>query len=235
MPPTDPPPTGQLDPRYAENPAWEQQWAKVPAAWRAPVYQIDTAPFNEVFVQNRYYTTATPGYDGYDFTPPGPPRFAHELAWWVYTCWREGLRRIDPAKIVWFTQALPEAAAEYRRRRGRSPASLLDITVPDIVRHATVLFEQRRHRLPTPPTAAIWNGRWSIYTRCWRCAAPRRRGGAMTPGTCGSTHESHNASTNPITSEYSNSLGYNQCGCVKGCGSGCAPPSPISCSPGPPR
>ncbi|MGX9216722.1 tyrosine-type recombinase/integrase [Mycobacteroides abscessus subsp. abscessus] len=150
MPPTDPPPTGQLDPRYAENPAWEQQWAKVPAAWRAPVYQIDTAPFNEVFVQNRYYTTATPGYDGYDFTPPGPPRFAHELAWWVYTCWREGLRRIDPAKIVWFTQALPEAAAEYRRRRDRSPASLLDITVPDIVRHATVLFEQRRHRLPTP-------------------------------------------------------------------------------------
>ncbi len=149
MAPTDPPPTGQLGPCRAESSAWEQQWAKVPAPWRQPVYRIDTAPFSEVFVQNRYYATATPGCDGYDFTPPGPPRFADELAWWVYTCWHEGLRRIDPAKIVWFTQALPAAAAEYRRRHGRPPASLLDISVPDIVRHATVLFEQRRHRLPT--------------------------------------------------------------------------------------
>ncbi|ORA60854.1 MULTISPECIES: tyrosine-type recombinase/integrase [Mycobacteriaceae] len=130
--------------------AWEQQWAKVPAPWQEPVYRIDAAPFTEVFVQNRYYSTPTPGCDGYDFTPPGPPRFANELAWWVYMCWREGLRRIDPAKIAWFTAALPGAAAEYRRRHGTAPVSLLDFTVPDIVRHATVLFEQRRHRLPTP-------------------------------------------------------------------------------------
>lgn len=134
----------------AAGSAWEQQWTKVPAVWRQPVYRIDTAPFSEVFVQNRYYVTPTPGCDGYDFTPAGPPQFARELAWWVYTCWREGLRRIDPAKIVWFTQALPAAAAEYRRRHGRPPASLLDIGVPDIVRHATVIFEARRHRLPTP-------------------------------------------------------------------------------------
>lgn len=145
----DKPPNGQLVPAPAETSAWEQQWAKVPAPWQAPVYRIDVAPFSEVFVQNRYYATPTPGCDGYDFTPPGPPRFAHELAWWVYTCWREGLRRIDPAKISWLCQALPAATAEYRRRHGRPAASLLDISVPDIVRHATVHFEQRRHRLPT--------------------------------------------------------------------------------------
>ncbi|WP_074245142.1 MULTISPECIES: tyrosine-type recombinase/integrase [Mycobacteroides] len=154
------PPSNFPEQQYAGSSAWEQQWAQVPAPWRAPVYRIDVAPFTEVFVQNRYYTTPTPGCDGYDFTPPGPPRFGHELAWWVYTCWREGLRRIDPAKIVWFTGALPAATAEYRRRHDTAPVSLLDLSVPDIVRHATVIFEQRRHRLPTP--AYRHNLQWTV-------------------------------------------------------------------------
>ncbi|PVB10799.1 tyrosine-type recombinase/integrase [Mycobacteroides abscessus] len=149
MTPTNPP-TEHPRAESTESSPWEQQWAKVPAAWRKPVYRIDTAPFSEVFVQNRYYTKAASACDGYDFSPSGPPRFSDELAWWVYTCWREGLRRIDPAKIAWFTQALPDATAEYRNRHGRAPTTLLDISVPDIIRHATRQFEQRRRRLPTP-------------------------------------------------------------------------------------
>ncbi|AMW17794.1 putative transposase/phage integrase [[Mycobacterium] chelonae subsp. bovistauri] len=149
MTPTNPP-TEYPRPESTGSSPWEQQWAKVPAAWRKPVYRIDTEPFSDVFVQNRYYTKATSACDGYDSSLPGPPRFCDELAWWVYTCWREGLRRIDPAKIAWFTQALPEATAEYRRRHGRAPTTLLDISVPDIIRHATRQFEQRRRRLPTP-------------------------------------------------------------------------------------
>lgn len=151
MTPTNPPEgtAGTAGACAARN-SWELQWAKVPAAWRTPVYRIEIAPASEVFVQNRYYTKTTPGVDGFDFTPHGPTRFAQELAWWVYTCWNEGLRRVDPAKISWYTQAAEAAATEYRHRNGRAAHSLTDLRVHDIMRHASMMFEQRRHRLPSP-------------------------------------------------------------------------------------
>jgi len=34
--------------------SWYAQWAAVPAGWRRPVYRIDAAPANTLFLQNRY-------------------------------------------------------------------------------------------------------------------------------------------------------------------------------------
>lgn len=129
--------------------SWEHQWAQVPASWRTPVYRIDATPASEVFTLNRYYRPRSDGKP-YDFTPPGPPRFAEELAWWVYTCWREGLCRIDPGDIAWMLRALPSAIADYQRRHGHSPQSLLDLTAAELVRHAVIVFERRNGRLPSP-------------------------------------------------------------------------------------
>lgn len=147
MTPADPPDYSRHSPS-APAVAWEQQWASVPPVWREPVYRIDAAPASEVFSQNAYYR-ARRGSRGYDFTPEGPPRLGDELAWWVWTCWREGLRRIDPGNVQWFLRALPGVIDDYRRDHGRPPGSLLDLVPADIVRHAVVLFERRNGRLPT--------------------------------------------------------------------------------------
>ncbi|SHT51745.1 Putative transposase/integrase [Mycobacteroides abscessus subsp. abscessus] len=130
------------------EPSWAHQWAQVPAQWRTPVYRIDTPPASEVFTSNKYYRPRPDGTP-YDFTPAGPPRFADELAWWVYTCWREDLCRIDPGDMSWILRTLPSAVTDYQRRHGRAPESLLDLTAPELLRHAIVLFEQRNGRLPT--------------------------------------------------------------------------------------
>ncbi|TDZ98554.1 tyrosine-type recombinase/integrase [Mycobacteroides salmoniphilum] len=149
MTPTNPPsrPRQQPSPAGAGN-SWEYQWAQVPDQWRTPVYRIDETPASEVFSLNKYYRPR-PGTNGYDFTPEGPPRFAHELAWWVYTCWREGLRRIAPGDLTWFLRALPAAVADYRSQHGRTPQSLLDLAPAEITRHAVLLFQRRNGRLPT--------------------------------------------------------------------------------------
>ncbi|SPX80688.1 tyrosine-type recombinase/integrase [Mycobacteroides abscessus] len=147
MTPTNPP--EDLTPKSAgPDTSWAHQWAQVPPQWRTPIYRIDTPPASEVFTPNNYYRTRSGG-QGYDFTPPGPPRFADELAWWVHTCWREGLCRIDPGDLKWFLRALPAATEDYQSRHGRSPQSLLDLTAAEIMRHAILLFERRNGRLPT--------------------------------------------------------------------------------------
>lgn len=137
--------------RSASSSAWEPVWATVPEEWRDPVYRIDTAPANTVFQQNRYYMTKRRIADGQDFTPAGAPaRFAQEVAWWVWLCHHEGLRRIDPAVLKWATDALAAAAAEVRDQHGRAPASITALSAAAIVRQAMVVFEKRNGRLPSP-------------------------------------------------------------------------------------
>ncbi|MBE5447531.1 hypothetical protein E3G53_004712 [Mycobacteroides abscessus] len=146
-------PLNRSGPRRGAGPsapaAWEQQWAQVPEQWRTPAYRIDAAPACEVFTPNKYYRPRADG-EPYDFTPPGPPRFAHELAWWVYTCWREGLCRIDPGDLNWLLRTLPSAIADYQHGHGHPPESLLDLDAAEIIRHGVLLFERRNGRLPTP-------------------------------------------------------------------------------------
>lgn len=133
--------------------SWRAQWAAVPEDWRRPVYRIDTAPANTIFLQNRYYTRTHRGLDEHDFTPAGaPPRFAQELAWWVWLCRHEGLRKIEPSLLTWAGHALAAAAEEHRTTHGRSPASITDLTPAALTRQAVLGFERRNGRLPSPGT-----------------------------------------------------------------------------------
>lgn len=133
------------------SPSWRAQWAAVPDGWRRPVYRIDVAPANTVFLQNRYYLREHRGSVEHDFSPAGAPRrFADEVAWWVWLCHHEGLRKIEPSVLKWAGQALAGAAVEYRAQRGHLPPSITALSAAAIVRQAVVVFEKRNNRLPSP-------------------------------------------------------------------------------------
>lgn len=142
--------TGPEDPAVSFDPGpWEQQWAAVPQPWRRPIYRLDSGPAASVFVASSYYPA---GVD-HDFTPVGaPPRFAAELAWWVWTCVNEGTRKLDPSHLRWCSQALTSAASEYQRHNSAPPASIAVLAPEAIERHAVMIFERRRHRLPSVGT-----------------------------------------------------------------------------------
>ncbi|KPN46487.1 tyrosine-type recombinase/integrase [Mycobacterium intracellulare] len=131
--------------------SWLAHWATVPEGWRRPVYRIDAAPANTLFLQNRYYLREHRGSAEHDFSPAGaPPRFADEIAWWVWLCHHEGLRKIEPSVLKWAGQALVSAAIEYRAQHGHLPPSITALSAAAIVRQAVVVFEKRNNRLPSP-------------------------------------------------------------------------------------
>lgn len=118
------------------------------------VYRIDTAPANTVFLANQFYLRAKNRAGAeQDFTPPGaPPRFADELAWFVWVCATEGARKIEPSLLRWCCAAVGSAATEYHQRQHRAPTSITDLTADVILRHAVLRFERRNQRLPSPGT-----------------------------------------------------------------------------------
>lgn len=127
--------------------AWERQWQHVPGAWRTLVYRIDTAPAATVFMHNRRYLNNP---QGHDFTPAAvPQRFCQELAWWVWVCGNEGIRKIEPSLLKWCGRALTDAVAEHRCQHHRWPVSIAELPAGVIVRHAVVGFERRNKRLPS--------------------------------------------------------------------------------------
>lgn len=137
----------------ADPTRWEAQWALVPTEWRRPVYQIHLPPADRVFLRREYYARQYHGLVEHDFTPEGtPPRFADEIAWWVWVCYQEGLRKIEHSLLRWAAQAISAAAAEYRSAHGHQPASITDLAVKELLRHAMLVFERRNARLPSPGT-----------------------------------------------------------------------------------
>ncbi|WP_225507264.1 tyrosine-type recombinase/integrase, partial [Mycolicibacterium fortuitum] len=133
--------------------AWQAQWALVPAQWRRPAYQVHLPPADRVFLSRKNDLPPSQAAGEYDFTPEATPaRFADEVAWWVWVCYHEGLRKIEHSLLRWAAQAISAAAAEFRDRHGRPPVSITDLTVSDMVRHAVVVFERRNARLPAPGT-----------------------------------------------------------------------------------
>ena len=137
----------------SDDQAWSAQWAKVPQPWSRPVYRIHLPPADRIFLRNKYYLQEYRGAAEHDFTPTGaPPRFADEVAWWVWVCQSEGLRKIDPSILRWATDALSAAAAEHRTRSGCTPTSIADLEVDAITHAAIRVFERRNQRLPAPGT-----------------------------------------------------------------------------------
>lgn len=127
--------------------AWTRQWALVPQQWRTLTYRIDTPPTDSVFLHNPRYTNNSAGHD---FTPPQvPQRLSQEMAWWVWVCGHEGIRKIEPSLLKWCGRALSAAAAEYHGLHHRPPVSIAELDAATIVRHAVLGFERRNKRLPS--------------------------------------------------------------------------------------
>lgn len=125
--------------------AWAERWAKVPKEWRTGYYQLDAELPREVFTYNANY----PAGQTFDFCPAGNPRLGQALAWWVYTCWNEGLRKIEPSMLKWWQKAVGTIVAN-RYRMGEIVILLTQLDPELIIREATQQFYQRNHRFPSP-------------------------------------------------------------------------------------
>lgn len=140
-------PTPLAEEQHPETTAWDIQWAEVPSLWRTGSYEIDTAPFNEVFTQNNNYHAGR----SFSFAPTiGPKRLGHELSWWVYVCWKEGLRKIEPSMLNWWRRAVDLLVEERISLTGKPPATLAALPSAVVVDRAIRLFFQRNNRFPSP-------------------------------------------------------------------------------------
>lgn len=144
-----PPPRGAASSPVAVS-SWQSQWARVPGQWRKPVYPIDTAPFQEVFLRNQFYLRGNRAGAAHDFTPAAPPRFAEEIAWWVWWCWDQQLRKIEPSLLAWLVRTLPAAISEHTTRTGAAPTSIAELDPTELIRQAALSFQRRNNRLPSP-------------------------------------------------------------------------------------
>jgi integrase len=129
--------------------SWPTQWAQVPDSWRCPVYEIYSAPFDQVFLRNQFYLRANRAGAAHDFTPEAPARFAHEIAWWIWICWNQQLRKIEPSLLAWLVRTLPTAIEEHSTRTGRAPASIAELDPTTLVRQSVLTFQRRNLRLPS--------------------------------------------------------------------------------------
>ena len=148
--PTDPPPpTGTAGSAQVGLGSWETQWAQVPPAWRWPVYPIYAAPYDQVFLRNQFYLRSNRANPEHDFTPQAPPRFADEIAWWVWLCWDQQLRKVEPSLLAWLVRTLPAAIAEHTARTRHPPTSIAELDPTELIRQAALAFGRRNHRLPS--------------------------------------------------------------------------------------
>lgn len=125
---------------------WPRLWGQVPAPWRDGVYAIDTDPFRDVFVQNARYQRGRT----FDFRPAGPHRIGQETAWWIWTCHVEGLRKIEPSMLRWWSAAVGSLAEDQQARTGKPPTSVADVPAHLVAREAVRLFSDRNRRPPSP-------------------------------------------------------------------------------------
>lgn len=124
--------------------AWERRWNQVPEGWRTGTYVIDKAPYNEVFTYNSNYV---PGRS-FDFRPSGPARLGQEMSWWIYTCWSQGIRKVEPSMLRWWDKAVSSLTIK-RSRLGHTISSLLDFAPEEIIQEASTLFYSQNKRLPS--------------------------------------------------------------------------------------
>lgn len=120
------------------DPAWDAIWATVPEPWRTGLVRLDAEPFTEVFVRNTNYLRSVKEYN----FQPANLRMAQELLWWLWTIWREGTRKIDPAMLRWWQRAVDTLTTQTRAR------SIADLQPAMVVREALRQFEKRNGRIP---------------------------------------------------------------------------------------
>lgn len=127
---------------------WAKQWQQVPNEWASGSYRLDQAPFTEVFVRNTNYLRSQKLYD---FVPPEYTRLRDECAWWVWTIWTDGSRKVDPAMLTWWGRAITTLADRRAHFAGpAADASVTDFDPTLIIREALREFHTRNDRYPSP-------------------------------------------------------------------------------------
>ena len=125
---------------------WVLHAAAIPTDWVVPAYEIDAEPYRQLFTQNRNYQ---PGRV-FDFGPIGHDRLRAETAWWLWTCWNEGLRKVEPSMLRWWCTALTAMADVRTTLTGTTGHSIADFDPALVIRECLRAFTARNDRLPSP-------------------------------------------------------------------------------------
>lgn len=111
-------------------------------------HRLDQAPHNEVFVRNTNYLCSTKEYG---FVSAQFSRLRNECAWWLFTIWSNGSRKIDPAMLTWWGRALATLATERAAFTNiAADMSVADFDPDVVVREALREFHARNNRHPSP-------------------------------------------------------------------------------------
>lgn len=128
-----------------EGRTWVAQWATVPEEWSQPIYRLDKAPNNRVFVRNTNYLYSNKIYDyrtGYTLAD-------QEIAWYIYTIWAEGTLKVDPAMLRWYTNSI-QALIDRQPPSALNSTSISTFTPATVVKQAATAFYLRNERYPSP-------------------------------------------------------------------------------------
>ncbi len=152
-------------PRAGSN--WALHAATVPDAWAEPAYRIDANPYRQLFTQNNNYQ---PGRV-FDFGPVGHERLRAETAWWLWTCWNEGLRKVEPSMLRWWAAAITSMADTRTDLTGGSGHSVADFDPALVIREGLRAFTARNDRLPSAGnlrnlTSVARHAHLLVATRC---------------------------------------------------------------------
>lgn len=131
--------------------SWVAHYAAVPVEWKRPDgYRLNSYPFIEVFTRNTKYLASNTRHD---FRPAASQRMGEEVVWWLYTCWNEGTRKVEPSILRWWQRAV-DALASRAVKRGQVPGketvSITDLPPTLVIREALAQFQRRHGRLPAP-------------------------------------------------------------------------------------
>lgn len=148
---------------------WEREWTAVPPQWRELFYYLDLEPHAAAF-HTGYRGGIGPGRR-IDLTPAGQPRIAQEMAWWIHSCWSEGLRRVSPSTVRWWWQTIESLAAGEKKRPLGLRDSVLDWTPTAVIDEAMTAFEQRNGRPPCEAVRSSFSSmaahiHWLLSVRC---------------------------------------------------------------------
>lgn len=141
-------PTIATDASDMPDVTWQRQKAVVPAEWASGSYRLDQAPFNKVFVRNTNYLRSQKSYE---FVPAEYARLRDECAWWLWSIWADGSRKIDPAMLAWWGRTITTLADA----RCAFHATIADVSVTDfdpalVIREAMREFHTRNGHYPSP-------------------------------------------------------------------------------------
>jgi hypothetical protein len=124
----------------------EAAWQQMPPAWQTLRWPIISPPFRDVFVQSpkRQLAGDILELDLRAF----PDQVGREVAWYVWRCWRDGYRKVNPLMLIFWAETATEW--QHRRRTAGQPTavSVLDMPPQEIERLRAELFYRRYGRLP---------------------------------------------------------------------------------------